>query len=325
MRREGERLRQCPWRRRSPRRGRLWGRAHPLGAQRAAARSALPRCCRERPWSGHSLKTPGTHSPRPPWLAEPPPGRGRGPVLLSGASSMGGAAAAGRGAGRARRWLPWLGLCFWAAGAAAARGKRGAERAAEPGGDRGGTRPIGPSPMALAFQVAPCTSPRARSARGGPRVEDLRGDHCLSPTPSLRSAAILQVVGTAGALRCLDSLRSLPFLSPPQLLQTGVPSSLYSSLVLSSPLHFLPKRTRSRVGAPRGVRELLGRRDRVLGDSVGGLEWRSRLFPLGNSTQVEVREARHASGDTNPRSWAALGFLSRSRRVPGKAACAGRA
>ncbi|XP_065803471.1 netrin receptor UNC5D isoform X3 [Muntiacus reevesi] len=35
---------------------------------------------------------------------------------------MGRAAAAGRGAGGARRWLPWLGLCFWAAGAAAARG-----------------------------------------------------------------------------------------------------------------------------------------------------------------------------------------------------------
>ncbi|XP_055423086.1 uncharacterized protein LOC129643032 isoform X2 [Bubalus kerabau] len=34
---------------------------------------------------------------------------------------MGRAAAAGRGAGGARQWLPWLGLCFWAAGAAAAR------------------------------------------------------------------------------------------------------------------------------------------------------------------------------------------------------------
>ncbi|XP_074209460.1 netrin receptor UNC5D isoform X6 [Camelus bactrianus] len=33
---------------------------------------------------------------------------------------MGTAAAAGEGAGRALRWLPWLGLCFWAAGAAAA-------------------------------------------------------------------------------------------------------------------------------------------------------------------------------------------------------------
>ncbi|KAM8784760.1 netrin receptor UNC5D isoform 2-T2 [Rhynchonycteris naso] len=35
---------------------------------------------------------------------------------------MGRAAAAGGGAGGARRWLAWLGLCFWAAGAAAARG-----------------------------------------------------------------------------------------------------------------------------------------------------------------------------------------------------------
>ncbi|KAM4836805.1 netrin receptor UNC5D isoform 2-T2 [Thomomys bottae] len=34
---------------------------------------------------------------------------------------MGTSAAAGDGGG-ARRWLPWLGLCFWAAGAAAARG-----------------------------------------------------------------------------------------------------------------------------------------------------------------------------------------------------------
>ncbi|XP_034503428.1 netrin receptor UNC5D isoform X12 [Ailuropoda melanoleuca] len=33
---------------------------------------------------------------------------------------MGRAAAAGGGAGGARVWLPWLGLCFWAAGAAAA-------------------------------------------------------------------------------------------------------------------------------------------------------------------------------------------------------------
>ncbi|XP_062933289.1 netrin receptor UNC5D isoform X2 [Cynocephalus volans] len=35
---------------------------------------------------------------------------------------MGTAAAAGGGGGGTRRWLPWLGLCFWAAGAAAARG-----------------------------------------------------------------------------------------------------------------------------------------------------------------------------------------------------------
>ncbi|XP_019498439.1 PREDICTED: netrin receptor UNC5D isoform X6 [Hipposideros armiger] len=35
---------------------------------------------------------------------------------------MGRAAAAGGGAGGALRWFPWLGLCFWAAGAAAARG-----------------------------------------------------------------------------------------------------------------------------------------------------------------------------------------------------------
>ncbi|XP_045841576.1 netrin receptor UNC5D isoform X10 [Meles meles] len=40
---------------------------------------------------------------------------------------MGRAAAAGGGAGGARRWLRWLGLCFWAAGAAAARGSDNGE------------------------------------------------------------------------------------------------------------------------------------------------------------------------------------------------------
>ncbi|XP_060038774.1 netrin receptor UNC5D isoform X4 [Erinaceus europaeus] len=40
---------------------------------------------------------------------------------------MGRAAAAEGGAGGARRWLPWLGLCFWAAGAAAARGNDNGE------------------------------------------------------------------------------------------------------------------------------------------------------------------------------------------------------
>ncbi|XP_047573014.1 netrin receptor UNC5D isoform X9 [Lutra lutra] len=37
------------------------------------------------------------------------------------------AAAGGGGAGGARRWLSWLGLCFWAAGAAAARGSDNGE------------------------------------------------------------------------------------------------------------------------------------------------------------------------------------------------------
>ncbi|XP_077000274.1 netrin receptor UNC5D isoform X7 [Tamandua tetradactyla] len=40
---------------------------------------------------------------------------------------MGRAAAAGGGGGGARRWLPWLGFCFWAAGAAAARGTNNGE------------------------------------------------------------------------------------------------------------------------------------------------------------------------------------------------------
>lgn len=53
--------------------------------------------------------------------------------ILRGARSMGtGAADDSRGA---RRWLPWLGLCFWAAGAAAARGKRWVDC-----GTRGGER-----------------------------------------------------------------------------------------------------------------------------------------------------------------------------------------
>ncbi|XP_008977561.1 netrin receptor UNC5D isoform X7 [Callithrix jacchus] len=40
---------------------------------------------------------------------------------------MGRAAAPGGGGGGAPRWLPWLGLCFWAAGAAAARGTDNSE------------------------------------------------------------------------------------------------------------------------------------------------------------------------------------------------------
>lgn len=78
---------------------------------------------------------------------------------------MGRAAAAGRGAGGARRWLPWLGLCFWAAGAAAARGKRGAERAAEPGGGRGGRDRWYPHLWPWLSKLRPAP-PRARGAQG---------------------------------------------------------------------------------------------------------------------------------------------------------------
>lgn len=100
----------------------------------------------------------------------------------SGARNMGRAAAAGGGAGGARVWLPWLGLCFWAAGAAAARGKRRAERAAGPGERRGGDGETGwdahPWRWLPKLRAAPL---RARTPQGGNRAEDLGGDHCLPP------------------------------------------------------------------------------------------------------------------------------------------------
>lgn len=73
------------------------------------------------------------------------PERGRGTVLQSWARSMGRAAVAGGGAGGAHWWLPWLGLCFWATGAAAARGKRWAKQAAGLGARRGEGAPTRPS------------------------------------------------------------------------------------------------------------------------------------------------------------------------------------
>lgn len=103
------------------RRRRQWGRA-----LRPAAHPGSP-LRRERRWRSSTH-----HRPPPPvgtyWRWSPPPSclaDSRGveeECSQSGAQSMG-TAAAGGGCG-ARRWLPWLGLCFWAAGAAAARGKR---------------------------------------------------------------------------------------------------------------------------------------------------------------------------------------------------------
>lgn len=65
-----------------------------------------------------------------------------------------GAADGNRGA---RWWLPWLGLCFWAAGAAAARGKRWVDSGARGSGQRrSGTLTFG-----MGFPSCACFSPRA--------------------------------------------------------------------------------------------------------------------------------------------------------------------
>lgn len=109
---------------------------------------------------------------------------------------MGRAAAAGEGAGGARRWLPWLGLCFWAAGAAAARGKRWAERAAGLGARREGAGQTERDPHLPRWlpKLSPAPlrapSPAGWESGGGPQ----RGP--LLPTPSLRPGVILQVAVT---------------------------------------------------------------------------------------------------------------------------------
>lgn len=79
-----------------------------------------------------------------------------------------GAADGSRGA---RRWLPWLGLCFWAAGAAAARGKRWVD-----GGARG-ERTEEERDSHLWRELSKlCLLLSARGARlGGNRVEELQG------------------------------------------------------------------------------------------------------------------------------------------------------
>lgn len=168
------------------------------------------------------------------------PGRRRGSVLPSGASSMRRAAAARGDAGGARRWLPWLGLCFWAAGAAAARGKRGVEREAEPGARRpSGTRTYGVGFPSCALHLS------ARSAqRGGTRAEDLRGDHCLPP--QVRDQPQPYRLLGPGPLPFFSSRRLLYFPSPPQLLQTGVPTSSLQSRSPQSSL--LPSVARSFTG-----------------------------------------------------------------------------
>lgn len=125
---------------------------------------------------------------------------------------MGTAAAGGGGCG-ARRWLPWLGLCFWAAGAAAARGKRWVDRGAQRSGRRrSGTRTFG-----VGFPSCACFSPRAERDSVGTGWRSSRGP--LPSHPSLLSASILQVVVTRAPT--LESQYLFGFPNPPYLLQAG--------------------------------------------------------------------------------------------------------
>lgn len=106
------------------RRRRRWGRAlcpaaHPVSPLRRERRWRRQTHHRPPPSQGSGEAT-GGGPPSPPSCLEDSQGVEE-ERIQSGARSMG-TAAAGGGCG-ARRWLPWLGLCFWAAGAAAARGK----------------------------------------------------------------------------------------------------------------------------------------------------------------------------------------------------------
>lgn len=137
------------------RRRRRWGRA----LRPAAHLISLFRCCRERRWrkeTRHRPPLPGKPTAvgsLPSFLAD---FQGvEEERILRGAWSMGtGAADGSRGA---RWWLPWLGLCFWAAGAAAARGKRWVDSGARGSGQRrSGTLTFG-----MGFPSCACFSPRA--------------------------------------------------------------------------------------------------------------------------------------------------------------------
>lgn len=79
-----------------------------------------------------------------------------------------GAADGSRGA---RRWLPWLGLFFWAAGAAAARGKRWVDSGARGERDSHLRRGFPKLFWLLSARVARLSGNRVRGAPG---------DHCLS-------------------------------------------------------------------------------------------------------------------------------------------------
>lgn len=254
--------------------------------QPAASRCALPGCCRERPWSSHSLRTLGTCSLSPGLAGRlRAPGRGRGTVLGNRAKIMGRAAAAGEGAGGARRWLPWLGLCFWAAGAAAARGKRWAERAAGLGARREGAGQTERDPHLPRWlpKLSPAPlrapSPAGWESGGGPQ----RGP--LLPTPSLRPGVILQVAVTG----------PLPLTLPARSISQALPNCCrleYPPFCLQSrcpPFSPLPSKARSLLGGrPSWCPRVPGKRGLVTGVSVGWA-WRGHLFPPGSSARAEVR------------------------------------
>lgn len=83
--------------------------------------------------------------------------------IQSRARSMGTAAAGGGYGGCG--WLPWLGLCFWAAGAAAARGKHWVD-----GGAKGsGPRRSGTCTFCVSFPSCACFSLRAELDSVGTR------------------------------------------------------------------------------------------------------------------------------------------------------------
>lgn len=234
------------------------------GARPAAARSALPRGCREPPWISHSLKTSGTRSSRPPARRASPrrPGRGRGAGLRAGRGAWGERqpqeeALEGR-AGGSRGW----------GSASGRRGLRLPEVSAGQSGRRGRGRGEG-APARLSgtrargVGFASC-APRL-SARGPDRVGIGRrtSEGTLPPTPSLRSAAILQVAVTGAPT--LDAHRLLHF-SDPSAIAADPSTHLFAPISLPCPLHLSPRRERSWVGAQSCVREFLreGRGDRGL-------------------------------------------------------------
>lgn len=98
-------------------------------------------------------------------------------------------------AGSARRWLRWLGLCFWAAGAAAARGE------CRPGGGTWRVR----SGTARRRRLSEVRSDLARRADGQESPQTSEGTAHLPP--KFASAAILQVAVTRAPTPCLASPR----------------------------------------------------------------------------------------------------------------------
>lgn len=155
---------------------------------------------------------------------------------------MGRAATASGGAEAARWWLPWLGLCFCAAGAAAAaaRGKRWAKQAAGLGARRGGSRKT-ERDLHL-WHWLPKLSPaplRTEPQLGGNPAEDLRGDHCLPPQVCYR----LIPTGCYDGDPTFNSPCLLHFLQAlPNCCRLEYPP-LASNLAVPCFLHCLPKRS----------------------------------------------------------------------------------